>query len=700
VNTDTISQCPSPESLLGFVRHELSDTDFESTSAHIEQCSRCAQLIQQLSPQEDSVAEKARSALARLIAPTTIDEGTRGRQKTTLAEVDVGQTLGDFHLVQRLGEGSFAKVFLARQESLQWLVALKVTKQKSDEAPALARLDHDHIVRIHGQYLFPEQELLLVSTKYVPGGTLDNVIHQVHSDKSPPSSGRDLLRVVDRILDTRGESSPAASAFRQQLDQFDWTETVCWLGAKLAAALEHAHQRDVLHRDIKPANVLLSAEGSPMLADFNISFSSEVKGADAGTFFGGSLLYMSPEQLEACNPAHSRTPDDLDGRSDVYSLGLLLWELLTGKHPFIEAIQAGDARSHFSHLAQIRRQGVPDSAIERLPKETSPGLKHALLKCLEPEPSDRFADAGELAGTLEKQLVPRLRELLFPPDSSWRNFVVRHPLLSVTLVGLIPSLLLTPVNIILNVQGIIHQTSQQEQDAFWERLMPLVNGISWPLPILLLVAYAWPMLRALKQFRESNIADKDNWIRRGGRTLQLGLATAVVVFVGWLVCGIAFPWGVDIAVPEGKLGSSHYVQFIVSQAMHALVAASGTYFLVTFLCVRAIYPRLIPHEPPPNNAGRDLAVVRRSNAFFMGLLGISPLLAILALATIFWDKSPELRFVFVWLAVLGEIGFLVAWTIGERLKPDLKTLRVAVQPGKDYDEDVDTVGDRSAVGAI
>lgn len=692
MNSDTISKCPSPESLLGFVRHELSDAEFEYASAHIERCSRCAQLIEQLSPHEDSVADEARSALARLIAPTTIDDGTKGGKKTALADVDVGQTLGDFLLVQRLGAGSFAKVFLARQESLQWLVALKVTKQKSDEAPALARLDHDHIVRIHGQYPIPERELLLVSTKYVPGGTLDNVVHQVHSAASPPSSGRDLLQVVDRILDTRGESPPAASAYREQLRQFDWAETICWLGAKLASALDHAHERDVLHRDIKPANVLLSAEGSPMLADFNISFSSEVKGADASEFFGGSLLYMSPEQLEACNPAHSRTPEQLDGRSDVYSLGLLLWELLTGKHPFIEAIQAGDARSHFSHLAQVRRQGVPDTAIERLPSETSPGLKHALLKCLEPDPEDRFANAGELAGTLDKQLVPRMRELLFPPENSWRNFVVRHPLLSVTLVGLIPSVLLTPVNIILNVRGIINQTSKAEEDAFWERLMPLINGIAWPLPIILLVVFAWPMLSALKQFRESQTVDKASWLRHGGRTLWLGLATAIVVFLGWVICGIAFPCGVDLAVNEGELGSSHYVQFIVSQSMHGWIAAAGTYFLVTFLCVRAIYPRLIPYEPPPNRAERGLALVQRVNAVFMAMLGISPLLAILALATIFWDKSPELRFVFVWLALLGEIGFLVAWSIGERLKPDLETLRVAVQPGKDYDEKSRTIG--------
>ena len=92
----------------------------------------------------------------------------------------------------------------------------------------------------------------------------------------------------------------------------------------------------VLHRDVKPANVLLAADGSPKLADFNVSFSSKLDGATPAAYFGGSLAYMSPEQLEASNPDHSRQPDELDGRSDVYSLAVMLWEMLTGTRPFGE----------------------------------------------------------------------------------------------------------------------------------------------------------------------------------------------------------------------------------------------------------------------------------------------------------------------------------------------------------------------------
>ena len=107
----------------------------------------------------------------------------------------------------------------------------------------------------------------------------------------------------------------------------------------------------MLHRDVKPANILVTPEGSPKLADFNISFSDKVTGATPAAYFGGSLAYMSPEQLEACQPSASRAgPRSSIGRSDLYSLGIVLWELLTGFRPFRdEAVEGGwsaDAGRH------------------------------------------------------------------------------------------------------------------------------------------------------------------------------------------------------------------------------------------------------------------------------------------------------------------------------------------------------------------
>ena len=118
---------------------------------------------------------------------------------------------------------------------------------------------------------------------------------------------------------------------------------------------------------MKPANVLLTAEGSPKLADFNVSFSCKLDGANPAAFFGGSLAYMSPEQLEAFNPAHAATAGDLDGRADLYSLCVILWELLAGRRPFRDDALAGDWGQMLARMTERRRAGVDPAEIAALP---------------------------------------------------------------------------------------------------------------------------------------------------------------------------------------------------------------------------------------------------------------------------------------------------------------------------------------------
>ncbi len=139
----------------------------------------------------------------------------------------------------------------------------------------------------------------------------------------------------------------------------------------MAAALEYAHQHGVLHRDVKPANVLLTADASPKLVDFDVGFGSKLEGATAAAFFGGSPAYMSPEQIEAYNPDHDSKPDDLDGRSDIYSLGVVLWEMLTGSRSFVEDLQdcVGDTPKLLTKLTASRRAGLTTETLAKLPPD-------------------------------------------------------------------------------------------------------------------------------------------------------------------------------------------------------------------------------------------------------------------------------------------------------------------------------------------
>src|SRR5262245_2286411 len=217
--------------------------------------------------------------LARLLGGTASTRSTSLYAIRAPADANPGDRLDEFDLLALLGEGQFAKVFLARQTSMQRLVALKVSAHRGAEAQTLAQLDHPHIVRVYDQRVLLDQEMLLVYMPYLAGGTLGGVLDHVRTVPASKRTGQTLLGAVDASLTRRGEIAPATSHARTVWAGRSWPATVCAIGAKLASALDYAHRQGVLHRDVKPANVLLSAEGEPLLADFNIGCCSKVEGA-------------------------------------------------------------------------------------------------------------------------------------------------------------------------------------------------------------------------------------------------------------------------------------------------------------------------------------------------------------------------------------------------------------------------------------
>jgi serine/threonine protein kinase len=245
-----------------------------------------------------------------------------------------GHRLGDFELLAVLGTGSFATVFLARQLSLGRQVALKVSANRGQEARTLASLEHDHIVRVFAEAVDAEHDLRLLCMQYIPGTTLERVIRALAKRDRREWGGRAIQEAVDELSSHPTPLDPAALRDRQFLADCDFVEAACWIGARVAEALAHAHGQGVFHRDVKPANILLNRYGRPLLADFNIAFAGRSAPGPAGPGFGGTLAYMAPEHLDAFNASGPTPPDAVDQRSDVYSLGVVLFQLLTGRLPF------------------------------------------------------------------------------------------------------------------------------------------------------------------------------------------------------------------------------------------------------------------------------------------------------------------------------------------------------------------------------
>jgi serine/threonine protein kinase len=262
--------------------------------------------------------------------------------------------LGKYEIISKLGEGGFGAVYLANNTRLQKRVALKVLHPQvaSDEmlaayfereALALARLEHAHIVRVFDYDQIDGVSFIVM--EYIDGTTLDRLLRDQRAF------------ALDEIV----------SIFKQ-----------------LLSALGYAHENGVIHRDIKPSNIMLTTGGEVKIADFGIA---KVAGAAKLTRTGtgaGSLLYMSPEQIKGTN---------IDNRSDIYSVGVTLYQVVAGRTPF-EA--DSDYEIMTGHLEKV--PPVPSQFKGSVSKD----LEDVILKAIEKKPEKRFQNAQEMSEALSR----------------------------------------------------------------------------------------------------------------------------------------------------------------------------------------------------------------------------------------------------------------------------------------------------------
>ena len=264
----------------------------------------------------------------------------------------IGAVLAHCVIDELLGQGGMARVYRGKQENLDRFVAIKVlppyyaadpafVERFKLEARAMAKLSHPNIVTVHDAG--EENGRLFIIMEYVGGGTL----------KQKMANSMQMREVIQII-------------------------------SEVASALTYAHSMGIVHRDVKPVNVLMDASGRAVLSDFGIAKVLQTSAALTRDGAGvGTPEYMSPEQCRG---------GPVDARTDIYALGVMLYEMLTGHTPF-----EADNYTALAH-AHIYEAPPPPS---RLNPRVSPAVQSVVMKALEKDPANRFHKATEMASALD-----------------------------------------------------------------------------------------------------------------------------------------------------------------------------------------------------------------------------------------------------------------------------------------------------------
>jgi serine/threonine protein kinase len=376
------------------------------------------------------IAPLLRQCLAGLefvqAAVPEIEASADGLDRLALAESLIGQPLGDYRIIRELGRGGMGVVYEAEQISLGRRVALKVLplagvlsavqlKRFKNEARAAALLEHPNIVSVYS--VGCERSVHFYAMRLIEGQSLAAAIEAMrlavagtatpecgmnecgmrndsvgNGLRAVPESPNDVDLALSPIPNSHSpfaETSAinALSTLRTERPR-DFYRRAAEIGVQIAEALQHAHDHGILHRDVKPGNILLDHEGKAWITDFGLARLEADASMTATGDLVGTLRYMSPEQAAGKSAV-------LDHRTDIYSLGITFYELLTLQPAF-----TGDDRHELLHKIASTDPRRPRQVNPRIPVD----LETIILKAIEKDPADRYLTAQQLAADLRQLL--------------------------------------------------------------------------------------------------------------------------------------------------------------------------------------------------------------------------------------------------------------------------------------------------------
>jgi serine/threonine protein kinase len=310
-----------------------------------------------------------------------------------------------YRICAELGRGAIGRVYLAQELVLaERYVALKVSPFGHEEAKLLAKLNHPNVVPINSVQEDAATGLTAICMPFKGRTTLADLLGALQNKKPEQPTRQFWQELVRRGTGIQNqpievpESVLSASYF----------DTVLDLAIQIVRALVYVHAQKILHRDLKPSNILITPDRTAMLLDFNLSTDmSEIQNR-----IGGTLPYMAPEQIQQVLVTPGQGPT-LDERVDLYSVGAICYELLSGELPFPADAGGSVSKEEAQEYIQKIRSG-PLKKLSDLDQRTS----NIVLRCLKADPSKRPASAQELLAELEACRAPL---------AQWKRSAIRHP---------------------------------------------------------------------------------------------------------------------------------------------------------------------------------------------------------------------------------------------------------------------------------